>query len=798
MAAVAVEKSQVERPSDLTKGGDPRAEAQFKRWVSEIEKAEKHYEKYNKRVDKIVKLYRAESDTKGKARRYNALWSMTSTLQPNLFSKLPKPYIERRYRDNDPVARSASRILERALTYVVECDDMFDATSAAVDDYILAARGAIWNRYSPEFDLRTSETKKRYANDNEVPEGAEVGEDEQGKFYQETYEELANEELETDHIQVKSLVMPPASNWKQLPWLAKKVLMTRTELERRFGKTGKKIPLLFKSDGSRYEKDSDPQEQEGLFLTAEIYEIWVKETRKVLWICKDFHEIIDEIDDPLELRNFWPAPKPLYDTLTNNSLIPVPGFKYYEDISQELDDVTYRISLLVDSIRVVGVYDQSLGDVIQRVTAQTEDNDMIPVKNWSAFTDGGGMKGAMQFLPIEQIIVVLEKLYKARAELVRELYELTGISDIIRGSTNANETATAQKIKGNYASKRLKRMQDKVERFAREDLEIKAEIICKHYDPETILRISNAEEICLGPDGQFSQELFGQVIELLKNNLLRHFRIKIDTRSLADEEITADREQGTQFIQAVTGLISQAMPVAQTMPQLGRVLKDVIMFGVRMYPVARSVEASLEQALDDLAKNIPPPEQKGAGKAGPSPEELEIKREEIKVQREQLGLERSRFNFETWFKRKQLLLEETRMQNDNDNKKLNERRQAAAKKGDLEAKHRELDIKDKHKAADIAVDREDAERESEERQADRDYEQQDADFERMYQAEQANIDRDREDKRDVAKHTLEVERSAADIAHKRIDRDDGAARHNDEIELRKAETKAAANKSKKK
>jgi len=796
MASVAVvEKSQIEKPSDLDKKGDSKKEAQYKRWVSEIDKAEKHYEKYNKRVDKIIKIYRAESDSKSNGRKYNALWSLTSTLQPNLFSKLPKPYIERRYRDNDPIARMASRILERALSYVVDCDDMFDATSAAVDDYILAARGTIWNRYSPEFDLRTSEKKNYIANDNtEIPDEAEIGEDEKGKFYQEKYEALTNEELETDHIQVKSFIVPAASNWKQIPWVAKKVLMTRTELETRFGKkVGGKIPLYFKSDGSRYNKDSDPQEMDGLFLMAEVYEVWVKESRKVVWICRDHPEIIDEIKDPLELRNFWPTPKPLFDTLTNNSLIPVPGFKYYEDIAQELDDVTYRISLLVDTIRVVGVYDQSLGDIIQRITSQTEDNDMIPVKNWQAFMDGGGLKGAMQFLPIEQIIVVLEKLYKARSELVRELYEITGISDIIRGSTNANETATAQKIKGNYAGKRLKRMQDKVERFVREDLEIKAEIICKHYSEETIMRISNAEEICVGPDGQFSPEMFQQAVGLLKDNLLRHFRIKIDTRNLADEEISADREQGTMFIQSLTGLMSQVMPVAQTMPQLAKVVKEVIMFGVRMYPVARSVEASLEQALDELSKNVPPPEQKSAGKAGPSPEELELKRDELRIRREELGLERSKFALDSWLKKKDVALREMQLANDNEAKKLNERRQAAAKKGDLEAKHLEIEQKDRHKQIDVELEREQAQIEAAQAEADRQDEARRAAEDRAHEAQQADVDREREDKRDVAKHTLEVEKAGVSAAEARMKREDNRSQHKDKM---KAQSESAKLKQK--
>ena len=82
------------------------------------------------------------------------------------------------------------------------------------------------------------------------------------------------------------------------------------------------------------------------------------------------------------------------------------------------------------------------------------DNQLIPVDTWAAFAEKGGIKGVVDFLPLDVIIVVVEKLFNIRQQLIQDIYQITGLSDIIRGASNPRETLGAQKIKAQFASPR--------------------------------------------------------------------------------------------------------------------------------------------------------------------------------------------------------------------------------------------------------------------------------------------------------------------------------------------------------
>jgi hypothetical protein len=135
-----------------------------------------------------------------------------------------------------------------------------------------------------------------------------------------------------------------------------------------------------------------------------------------------------------------------------------------------------------------------------RLFTEGSNGTLIPVKNWAAFAEKKGLEGAISLVEILPIAQALKEAYMAFEQIKGQIYELTGISDIIRGQTQASETATAQKIKNNYASMRLKTYQDEVERFAERLLNLKAQIICKHFDAQTICQISGCEQ--LSPEDQ--------------------------------------------------------------------------------------------------------------------------------------------------------------------------------------------------------------------------------------------------------------------------------------------------------
>src|ERR1035437_178078 len=116
------ESAEEQKPQDI----DLKAMKAVKRWVGEIDAYEKRADQFMKRGKKIVKRYKDERGVRDtKTPRYNILWSNVQTLKPALYSRTPKPDIERRFRDQDDVGRVVSTILERSISYFV--NEQFDS-----------------------------------------------------------------------------------------------------------------------------------------------------------------------------------------------------------------------------------------------------------------------------------------------------------------------------------------------------------------------------------------------------------------------------------------------------------------------------------------------------------------------------------------------------------------------------------------------------------------------------------------------------------------------------------------------
>jgi len=629
------EEARLKDGDDMGEGTTPS-----KLWARELEQAKKANKAYWKQCDDIGQKYKGQDDGASsgddsaipKNRKYNVLWSVMETMKPLVYYQAPKPFVGRRFNDSDPKARDASLIIERGLSCSMDNHELHDALLDARDDYLMCSRGVIWAKYSPYMQLRQGE--------RELPDGTT-------ESYE--YEEKVYEECEWEHVLYKDFLHGAATKWKHVPWVARRVPMDREELIKRFGdEVGKKVPLTigcsdeFKSSGAT-------DEEKGIFAKGEVWEIWSKRKKKVYWLCPSKPEMfLDEKDDFLDLEGFFPCPRPSMGTKTNDSLMPTPDYKLWQDIAIELDELTYRIKLLTESLRVVGVYDSSAGEVMKRLMTQTMENDMIPVDSWALFSEKGGLKGAVEFLPIEQVANVLERLHRARQALTQELYEITGLSDIVRGASDPRETAAAQKIKGNFAGKRLMPKQGEMIRMADEALEIQSEIMSKHYSDETLIMISSATEVMINDQTkQPDMNRIQAALQLIRSNM-RQQRIKVDEKSLIVEDAADDQNQRGQILNGISQLLSQAVPFLQQAPAAGPLLGRLLMFGVRGYPLAKSEEHAIQLSLDQLLAAPPQPQEQE--QKGPSEAELQIKREELALKREELAFKREeaekRYNIE--------------------------------------------------------------------------------------------------------------------------------------------------------
>jgi hypothetical protein len=313
----------------------------------------------------------------------------------------------------------------------------------------------------------------------------------------------------------------------------------------------------------------------------------------------------------------------------------------YQDQANELDVLTDRIKGLVDALKVRGFYDAANPD-LNRLFTEGDNNTLIPVKNYAAFAEKGGLGGAVTFVDLAPIAAALNVAYQAMGQVKQQIYDITGISDIIRGASVASETATAQQIKGQYATLRLKTYQDEVARFASQILRIKAQIICQHFQPETIIKIGGAELL-----SQTDQQSVPQALELLKNNPMRTFRVEIATDSMLYADEAQEKQDRVEFMQATGAFIEKAIQGAQQVPELTPLLMDLLKFGVQGFRVGRTLEGEFDSFADDAKEKQAQRAAQPPAQPQPTPEMIKAQSEQQKMQME-AQLEAQRLEFDKY------------------------------------------------------------------------------------------------------------------------------------------------------
>lgn len=606
-----------------------KVDSTVQRLLNSVAAYNSEFKRWETRTTKIIRRYRDDQNTgtgmTNDAARFNILWSNVQTLIPAVYARLPKADVSRRFGDNDPVGRVASLLIQRALDYEIEhYPDYRSSMRHVVEDRFLGGRGVAWVRYDPHI-------KQQDIPDDglQITEDIEEGEArEAGDIYNQTAgndgqpEEIEYECAPTDYVHWRDFGHSSARTWEEVTQVWRWVYMSKEAVTERFGKKiAKKIPFNSSPDGlTKYGQREKPNDK------AKICELWDKETGKVYWFMENWADLLDERDDPLNLEGFFPCAKPLYATTTSDSLVPVPDFILYQDQANELDILTDRIDGLVKALRVRGVYDASQ-PALQRLLTEGDNNTLIPVDKWMAFSEKGGLKGSIDLLPIETLASALINCYQAQANIKGQIYEITGISDILRGVGAASESATAQQLKGQYAGLRLRAMQESVALFASDLLRLKAQIICTKFQPETILRLAAADQM-----SPADQQMIPQAIELMKDNPLRSFRIQVAADSLVQLDENQNKQDRMEFMNAFSNFLREAVPAGQASPEMVPLLMDMMKFGIGGFKQASIIEGTIDAALQQM---IEASKQK-AQNPQPSPEMQKIQAqqqmEQAKVQ----------------------------------------------------------------------------------------------------------------------------------------------------------------------
>ena len=598
-------------------------------WNDQIRRARGFEETWRNRCYEIIDRYRDDNpDRMMRDTRMNIFYSNVDTLKSALYFKTPRPKVRRRFRDNDPVGRTVATVLERGLQYQLDVYNFDMAVRRAIEDYLIVGRGVLRVTYEPvvvEGDPEMIPVRQQPISGigevapgqiGDVPIGsafvdAEGNQVDAGMVMQgpmgpyvlgEPVEYVGEQSIRCEYVHWEDFVMSPARGWPDVTWIGFRHLMTRQELVDYYGPKGEMIPLSYRGDeGDAYEDNKQPDR-------AEIYEIWDKRSGKQIFIAADYDELLEEFDDPYNLDGFWPIPEPLYAVSTTDTTLPVPEILTYEDQLYELDLITQRIANLTEALKRRGVYDASFQE-LQRL-AGASDNEFVPVDNMAMLQAGGGLANVMQEAPLDNLIKALAQLYQSRQIVIQTIYEITGISDIMRGSSASRETATAQRIKGQFGAMRLVNRQRCIEMFLDQILELKAELMVENLEPELLSRITG---VPVSPEA----------VALMRDERLRSYRISIDTDESQAVDTAIEQQRRTEFLTATVQFLQAIGPMVSSGAIGFEQAKQMLLFAARAFPGARDLEDTLEA--------IQPPQ----GRPNPADKLVEVEAAKVQAQADQ-------------------------------------------------------------------------------------------------------------------------------------------------------------------
>ena len=582
-------------------------------FLEEIRQAQKRAKDWHLQGDGITRLYRGEGDNTNRGSdSYKILWQITETQRPKIYSQPPEPSIQRRFMEKDDITREAAEILEKCVSYSMECPGHeFDtAMDAAVSDFLLPGRGQVRIAYDVDFeDILLEE------GDNGEPDRTE------------SRKKPGTEKVYSEYVYWKDFMHSDGRIWEtDVWWVAFGTSMTRQQLVDEFGESvGNDVTLISDMDENDQKLWKHHETREDV---ARVWEFWNKRTKKVYKVAEAHPSFLEKaVDDPLKLQDFFPCPRPMDMVETPGNLKPIAEYKMYEGQANTLYRLTQRINFLVDWAKISGWFDTDLGEEISRVVKSPE-GGLKAVTNFNRFRDAGGARGVIEWFPIEQIVSAIQLLSQQLEIEKNRIYEIVGLSDIMRGIAKPRVTKGAQQLEAQFAagrSSRIGKKQRKAERFARDILRLEAEIIAEMFEPETMFTMSGLE-----PTPEVQQSM-GDVIKLLRSEKMRNYRIDVETDSTVEADDTKRKEELNEFMPAFTGAMQGMFQLVQTGAFDPESAKEILMAIVRTYGFGRDLEEQIEQGLSQKPQQKPDPKQEEA-KMKAQIEQAKLKQAEQELQ----------------------------------------------------------------------------------------------------------------------------------------------------------------------
>lgn len=442
-------------------------------WVKQISSAKDEHKQWLNQCKKL------ESQFVDQEVSVNLFYSNVQILSAALLNNEPKPEVTRRFfnalttdKKKSDLYTTTARIAQSGIEYYFNKNSAIDVAKTAVKGAIKCGRGVLWVDYEPTIVTKAPSTNiiKKFA--------AKIGlaEEPQPEEY------VAGRDIKIVSLSPDEYLCSYAETPHNIWWKARRHLMNRDALQRRFGYVATDSELKYAAeDGS-----ANVQTQEKL---GEVWEIWDKNKKQRLFLLlgaksNDFLQVPQ--DDPYKLTDFYPCWD--YTPLTKNgSVVPIPEYTTYGKLLEEINTLSEKNAALGKKVKYVTICHNKDQEFVAKMTSAADGSVVAS----TAHVDD--IRNVAITLDVSGAQAMIEK-NNARIEMLKnQIYEITGMSDLMRGATDPRETAAAQKIKGFFGGLRFRDRQICVQTGIKQLFRIVAELICEHWDWDTLSNISGVE-----------------------------------------------------------------------------------------------------------------------------------------------------------------------------------------------------------------------------------------------------------------------------------------------------------------
>jgi hypothetical protein len=576
------------------------------KWMDRIRAAAKREDQWIKTAEAAERAYLCDDEAAqpGEVPDFNILHSNVETIVPSIYNSTAVPDIRPRQGALDQVAKLVASVYEGAISCMTDDNALDTEIEASAQDTFLTGRGIV--RVKLDADV----------------EG----------------EAVSNERVVFENVSWRDYRFGPCKRFETRPWEAFRHCIDREELE---GMEDDEIAGAYGADPASGDDD------------YYVWEVWDKAKRRVLFIVEDTCRVVSVKDDPLGLKDFYSVRSIAQPITATGKTLPVCPYVIYRTLAKELDTATARINNIMKGLKVRGII---AGDAsIMETIAALGDNELAPVGNIENLAATGGLDKAVLWWPVDTAIVVLKELYLQREQTKQAIYEITGISDIIRGQGNAQATATQEKIKTQWGALRIKKMQRLIERQVRDLFGLAVEIMARHFSTETLVQLSGVqppqppEQPQPTGDQQQDAQAFmqwqeaaqqaqqaAQEFERLLRDPMTAYRVDVESDSTVRADVGAAQEQMGTFLEA-TGQFFQVMaPLAQTSPAMAEPIAEIWGAFADKYNLGKRAEDALAKMID-LAKQAaqqPPSDPEKANRD----HEMQMKQMDMEAKQQELAM----------------------------------------------------------------------------------------------------------------------------------------------------------------